>query len=149
MKTQKAPLTRHRQYLTPNHLDNTFSAASGTLQNAQVKLSNATRACVFEAAANLIAEAERFKDQTAFITNLRLGVMEKDLIKLASTLRAFLKEIDLSQIDFSSKLPKPILIAAVMCLKESIADWSDGKLQDAYHNTVRCRASLEQLGKTK
>lgn len=141
--------THKRQYLTMNDLDNLFSAALDTLQNAQAKVSDAARTCIFAAAINLIAEAERFKDQTAFITNLRLGVMEKDLIKLANVLREFLKKIDLSQVDFSSKLPKPILIAAVMYLKESIADWSNEKLQDAYHNTVRCRASLEQLGKTK
>jgi len=135
-----------------------FDKALEVMGDARQKMETAFRESFMTAALNLATAGIRFRDDedvVRMVEGVRLGNAEHDLARVVGAVKDFAGNVETGNVDFSSGLPVPIFLSAALALLDAawdpklIKDLSPQELEDAYRNTVRCRAALLPLHRQK
>lgn len=141
--------------MTPMACDRLFEKRMTSLKYEQKKLFDSLSECIWITTRRLSTALKLFADPGLgkFAAEIAASIAEKDHIKLGSAINNFLRQVDLTEIDFAAKTPETYLFASVISLRDAHGHWAGtgngpGSAEEcelSYRDTVRSRAALEKL----
>jgi hypothetical protein len=131
--------------VTPKICDEQYEKARKAFKAAESNVLKAVYACTLEATRNLISVGGEFSgpDIANLIKELKAGIEHTDITIIGHALREFVRDNPMPR-DLES--PQASFILAAVSLQEAIGNRD---LDEAYHDTVRSRASSNNLKRLK
>jgi len=125
--------------------DEEFETKNSEHHRVLSQLNTAVSKCIVTSAKDLVRAARLFDLSDPYLARLydevSLYLNSTNLDGVRLSLVSFTEHFR-NQVSYNNKSPDGQLVFAAMCLQDAIQDLSDGKYDEAYSNTVRCRHSL-------